>query len=89
MKSPLDQLSQGEREILALFVDTQAYTTLKKLIEAERLALAKDHVNQLDILNVRFLSGQVTSLKKLVSTLKDNYKKMVTLDKKKPSSRDR
>lgn len=89
MKSPLEQLSQGERELLARFVDTPTYIAFKKLIEIERLAIAKDHVNQLDISNVRFLSGQTVSLKKLIVTLKENYKHMMALEKKKPSKNDR
>lgn len=74
MKSALDQLSQQDREALALFHDSAAEKALIKLINAERLELAKDHVDQPDILMIRYLSGGANSLKRLVNTLKENYK---------------
>lgn len=74
MKSTLEQLSAKEREALAHFYDTDAHKALRKLIDVERLELAKDHVNQTDILHVRFLSGQSDGLKKLALTLRENYK---------------
>lgn len=73
-KTPLEKLTSGEREILAHFYGSESYEVLRKLIDLERLDLAKDHVNQVDILNVRFLSGQSTALKQLVLTLKQNKK---------------
>lgn len=74
MKTPLERLTSEERAILAHFYGSEEFLVLRKLIEGERIDLAKDHVNQVDILNVRFLSGQATGLKKLVETLKQNNK---------------
>lgn len=69
MKSPVDRLTQEEREILAHYYSSEGFKVLVKLIEMERLDLAKDHVEQVDILQVRYLSGQTASLKKLVKTI--------------------
>lgn len=74
MKSTLEQLSAGERKALALFYDTDAFKALRKLVDVERLELAKDHVDQTDIMQVRYLSGQASSLKKLILTLGENHK---------------
>lgn len=78
MKSTLEQLSAKEREALAHFYGTDMHKALEKLVGAERLEIAKDHVDQTDILTVRYLSGQASSLKKLLLTLRENHK---TLDK--------
>lgn len=80
MKSTLEQLSAKEREALAHFYDTDAYKALRKLVDLERLETAKDHLDQTDILQVRYLSGQASSLKKLVLTLRDNYKQFEKKD---------
>lgn len=69
MKSPVDQLSYKEKQLLSQFYETDTYKALRHLIDMERLELAKSHVGQTDILQVRYLSGQTESLKKLVGTL--------------------
>lgn len=74
MKSTVEQLTKSEREALALFHDSAADKALRKLVDLERLELAKDHVDQSDILMVRYLSGGANSLKKLVVTLNEIYK---------------
>lgn len=74
MKSTLEQLSSKEREALAHLYGTDAFKALRKLIDVERLELAKDHVGQTDILQVRYLSGQSDGLKKLVLTVRDVHK---------------
>ena len=76
MKSAIDQLSAGERETLARLYDSGDYKVLRKLIDIERIELAKDHVDERDILQIRYLSGQVASLKKLVGTLRNNFKEV-------------
>lgn len=83
MKSTLDLLTPGERELLANFMGTATHTALVKLLELERLELAKDHVGQHDIKQVRFLSGKSESLKNLILTLKTNGKTQFALEKKK------
>ena len=79
MKSPIQQLSVSEREALASLYDTEYFRVLRKLIDIERIELAKDHVDQTDILQIRYLSGQTASLKKLVGTIRSNFK---DIDKK-------
>lgn len=74
MKSTVSLLSPKEREALALFHDSEPDKALRKLVDLERLELAKDHVDQSDILMIRYLSGGANSLKKLVVTLDDIYK---------------
>lgn len=69
MKSPIDRLSPEEKAILANFHDSEEFKVLRKLVDMERLDLAKDHVNQMDILQVRFLSGKTESLKNLILTI--------------------
>ena len=76
VKSPVDRLTAEEKAVLSQFYDSEAFKVLRKLIDIERMELAKDHVNQVDILNVRYLSGQTTALKKLVETLRDLHKKV-------------
>lgn len=74
MKSTVDQLSTKDRALLAAFYGTDTYEALKKLVAAERVLLAQDAIDQTDILQVRYLSGQSISLKKLFGTLKVLYK---------------
>lgn len=74
MKSTLEQLTAAERKALAHLYETDGYMALRKLIDIERLELAKSHVDQIDILQIRYLSGQTSSLKKLVGTLQENFK---------------
>lgn len=74
IKTALDELTPTERKTLALFYQTPAYEALRKLIDAERIELAKDHVDQTEITHVRYLSGQAEGLRKLVGTLTNNYK---------------
>lgn len=75
VKSTLEQLTKNERDALARLYSTDGYKALVKLIQAERLEIAKDHLDQSDILMIRYLSGQASGLKKLVLTLRDNYQK--------------
>lgn len=74
-KSSIEQLSAKERELLARLYETDHYKVLIRLIEIERLELAKDHVDETDISTIRYLSGQARGLKKLVGTIRDNYTK--------------
>lgn len=74
MKSPVDKLSAEERAILANFHSSEEFKVLRKLVDMERLELAKDHVDQTDILQVRYLSGGANSLKKLILTIKQLQK---------------
>jgi hypothetical protein len=74
MKSTVQKLSPKEREALALFHDSEADKALRKLVDTERLELAKDHVDQSDILMIRYLSGGANSLKRLIVTLDEIYK---------------
>lgn len=74
MKSPLEQLSANEREILALLYDKPDWKVLTKLISMERVELAKDALEKLDILEVRYLAGQSDGLKRLLGTIRNNFK---------------
>lgn len=76
MKSPLEQLSANERETLALLYDKLDFKILTKLINIERLELAKDAIEQRDISEVRYLAGQSDSLKKLLGTIRKNFKEV-------------
>lgn len=74
MKNTLQQLSFKEQEILAQWYNSESYKVVKKLIEIERLELTKDHLEVQDILQIRYLSGQAASLKKLLVTIRQHYK---------------
>ncbi len=74
IRSSIDQLSPAERLILAQWYDTPSYKALRKLVDIERMELAKDHVDQIDILQVRYLSGQTSSLRRLIEQLANLYK---------------
>lgn len=80
MKLTIELLSDKDRLLLAdLYLDDR-YKVLKKLMELQRIEYAKGHVNQKDILDIRFLSGKSEGLKDLNLTLKDNFK---NIDKQK------
>jgi hypothetical protein len=74
MKSPLEQLSANEREALALLYDKPDWKALTKLINIERIELAKDAIEQKDIADVRYLAGQSDGLKRLLGTIRNNFK---------------
>lgn len=80
MKSNLNRLSVKDKEALALFYDGEAHKALIKLIELEKTEYAKQHVGQLEIGQVRYLTGGVSSLNKLVNLLKENYDKIEKVD---------
>jgi hypothetical protein len=76
MKSTLEKLSKADKQALAHFYDTDSYKALRRLVDLERIELAKDHVDQTDMMLVRYLSGQIQGLKKLILTLKTNYQNL-------------
>lgn len=74
LASSLEKLSPKEREALARWYDSDSWKALRHLVDVERMMLAKDHVDQIDIMQIRYLSGQANGLKKLILTLAKNYK---------------
>lgn len=74
MKSTVEQLSPADRKALALWYDSNSYNAFRRLIDIERIELAKDAIDQIDIKQVRYISGQAASLKRLVGTLRQIYK---------------
>jgi hypothetical protein len=70
----ISKLSVNERETLALLYDTPYWKVIRKLIDIERLELAKDSIERTEILEVRHLAGQAAGLKKLVGEIKANFK---------------
>lgn len=76
MKSTIKQLTANERETLALLYDKIDFKVLTKLINIERLELAKDAIEQQDIGEVRYLHGQSIALQKLLGTIKENFKEL-------------
>lgn len=74
MKTPLESLKLNEREALALWYGSDSYKALEKLAELSKTSLMKEHVGSLDILRVRYLTGGIGSLNKLLLDLKGNYK---------------
>lgn len=74
MKSTLELLSLKEKQALANFHGSDAHKALVKLLELERLELAKDHVGLSDINIIRFLSGQAENCRKTIKTLDEVYK---------------
>lgn len=76
MKSAIKQLTPNDREALVHFYDTNDYKVLKKLIEIQKTELAKAHVGQLDIQQIRYLTGQVASFNWLTGTIQDNFQEV-------------
>ena len=74
MKSTIELLSPTDRKALALFYGTPAYAALERLVKLERLELAKDAIEQTDILIVRYLHGGSVNLQKILRTVKDIHK---------------
>lgn len=75
-------LSDSERKALAHFHGTEVHKILRKLIDIERIELAKDHVGQREILEVVDLTGQTKALKRLIGTIDENYKKFKKKEQK-------
>lgn len=71
MKSSIDLLASKDKQLLARLYETEYFPALKNLLVIERDQLAKDHVNETDMMQIRHLSGQASALKKLVITLKE------------------
>ena len=75
MKSTLDKLSVEERDALSRLYENPSWKSVVKLIELERLELAKDAFEKTDIMEIRYLKGQADGLKRFFKTVKDNYRK--------------
>jgi hypothetical protein len=73
VKSAIEQLSPNDREALALLYDKNDYQVLKKLIAVQKSKLAEAHVGQLEINQIRYLTGQVASLNWLIEVIKQNF----------------
>lgn len=86
MRSTLDGLGYKDKQLLAQFVDNETYKALRKLIDIERIELAKDAIDQVDMLQVRHLSGQAYGLKRLIGTLRSLLKEQEKNDKLKKKS---
>lgn len=76
MKNVLQMLSAEERDGLVRLYDHPDWKSFRKLIDLERLELAKDHVGQRDIQEICDLSGQAKSLQRLVQTIHHNFKEI-------------
>ena len=76
MKSSLEKLTSAERAALAHWYDSESYKALNKLIEQEKTEYAEQHVGQKDIEQIRYLTGMVGSLNKLVNTIEENFKEV-------------
>lgn len=76
MKSTISQLTPNDREALVHLYDTVDFKVLTKLINMERIELAKDAIEQRDMAEVRYLAGQADGLKKLLGTIRNNFKEV-------------
>jgi len=79
MKSTTDFLNEKDRMGLADLYEYPEYKSLKKLLEVERLELAKDC---LAITGDRllYIQGGAAALKKLHKTLQENYRQVKKTD---------
>lgn len=74
MKSAVDRITTKDRKLLALFYGTDTHAALERLLEAEKMEYMEQHVGERDILQVRYLTGGIGSLNKLMVDLKANFK---------------
>lgn len=68
-------LSKADQDSLALFYEQPSYKAMERLIRLVQTELAKDSLAQTDILQVRYLAGQVEGLNRLLVSLQENHKK--------------
>jgi hypothetical protein len=74
MKSTVDQLTNKERELLALFYDTETYKALKQLCKYEIDGLGQDALASPDHNMTRWYSGQATMATKLPKLIRELFK---------------
>lgn len=90
-KSSWESLTKQEATLLIQLYDTEAYKALKKLLEAERLNIAKlcAELSGMDpgqiVMNLKYLQGQAYALKQIHKIVKEQYQ----LDKKKELAAER
>lgn len=74
MGSIVDKLSQKDRQILALFYETESYTALKKLFKLVKNNTASRTINAIDFHQVKWLQGQYTAVERLEEELDKIHK---------------
>ncbi len=74
MKSTASQLSQAERETLALFHDSASHKAIEKLCAIELKALGIDALEAPDVETLRRLQGQKQWILGFLKTLDEIYK---------------
>lgn len=74
MSSVVSRLAPKDRKALALFYETETYTSLKKLISQVRGNAAKKCLTAFDFLEVKHLQGQEHALKVLLDEIEKIHK---------------
>lgn len=69
MASISSRLGPKDKQTLALFYETEAYTSLKKLLKLVKDNSAKNAINALDFHQVKWLQGQHTAIELLEAEL--------------------
>lgn len=74
MKSTIDLLNSKDRLLLAEFYNSETHRALKRMVDIERIELAKDALDLQDMNVIRHLSGQAYALKRLCEEIYSMYK---------------
>ena len=74
IKNTIDSLPEKDRIALADLYDSAPYKVLKKLLEVQRLEIAKSCLDTAPE-TLKYLQGQAHGLKQLNLSMQDNFKK--------------
>lgn len=74
MSSIVSRLAPKDKKALALFYETDTYSSLKKLVGLVRGNAATKSLNALDFLEVKHLQGQNHGLMSLLDEIEKIYK---------------
>ena len=74
MKRTVDNLSPKDRAALARWYDSDSYKALAKLLELERLEIAKGLLIEKETNTIVFHQGQADGLKRLHQTIRELHK---------------
>lgn len=74
MSSITDKLSPKDKQILALFYETEAYTTVKKVFKLIKTNAGEQALKAQDFETVKWLQGQKYSIERLEDELEKVFK---------------
>lgn len=74
MSSVIDKLSPKDKQILALFYETEAYSSIKKIFRLIKANAGEQALKAQDFDTVKWLQGQKYSIERLEEEIEKIYK---------------